>query len=83
MAEAASLHKASDRIGKPASQALAVLVVEANIEMGGYEGGDGGGGAGGVGGGWGGSKGGVGGEGLLEGASSGVSVQVAARPQIA
>jgi hypothetical protein len=76
---AASLHKASDGIGKPASQALAVLLVVAYAGMGGTAGG---GGDGGAGGGSGGMSGGAGGEGGKGGARSGVSVQVASRPQI-
>eukprot|EP00964_Phaeocystis_antarctica_P049698 scaffold28802_cov65-Phaeocystis_antarctica.AAC.3 len=47
---AASLHKASDEIGKPASQALAMLLVVAYAIMGGFAGGGGDGGAGGGGG---------------------------------
>jgi len=70
---------ASDGIGKPASQELAVLVVVANIGMGGNAGGGVGGGAGD---GCGGIAGGAGGEGGKGGARRGVSVQVASKPQI-
>ena len=70
---------ASDRIGKPASQALAELEVVAYREMGGCAGG---GGEGGAGGGGGGMNSGAGGEGGKGGARRGVSVQVASRPQI-
>ena len=79
---AASLHKASDGIGKPASQALAVLLVVAYPKMGEVGGRAGGGGDGGAGGGSGGMSGGAGGEGGKGGARRSVSVQVASRPQI-